>query len=75
MWTSVLYFNNKEESSNGSKCWLQETIILQNNMKNKPSLGFEVHYIVFLLDVNESCINMMNIYETATTDKRCLWIY
>ena len=44
-------------------------------MKNKPSLGFEVHYIIFLLDVNESCINMMNIYETATTDKRCRYIY
>lgn len=47
MWTSVLFFNNKEESSNGSKCWLQETIILQNNMKNKPWLSFEVHYIVW----------------------------
>ena len=39
-------------------------------MKNKPSLGFEVHYIIFLLDVNESCINMMNIYETVTKNKR-----
>ena len=39
-------------------------------MKNKPSIGFEMHYIISLLDVNESCINMMNIYETVTKNKR-----